>query len=201
VLTLVNGGSPDAAERNWFQKLCLGVLSLFGWRTVYKPPAEPKGIILVYPHTSNWDFIIGILFSYGYGLGASWIAKHSAFRWPLGPLLRRIGGIPIDRRKASGTIGAMVDAYRESESLWIAITPEGTRSRTDHWKSGFYRIALAADVPCALGFIDFKTKTVSIATYIRFTGETGKDLARLREFYAGKRGLRPEKEGDICFRT
>lgn len=201
MLTLVNGGSPDAAERNWFQKLCLGVLSLFGWRTVYKPPAEPKGIILVYPHTSNWDFIIGILFSYGYGLGASWIAKHSAFRWPLGPLLRRIGGIPIDRRKASGTIGAMVDAYRESESLWIAITPEGTRSRTDHWKSGFYRIALAADVPCALGFIDFKTKTVSIATYVRFTGETGKDLARLREFYAGKRGLRPEKEGDICFRT
>ena len=201
MLTLVNGGSPDVAERNWFQKLCLGVLSLFGWRTVYRPPAEPKGIILVYPHTSNWDFIIGILFSYGYGLGASWIAKHSAFRWPLGPLLRRIGGIPIDRRKASGTIGAMVDAYRESESLWIAITPEGTRSRTDHWKSGFYRIALAADVPCALGFIDFKTKTVSIATYVRFTGETGKDLARLREFYAGKRGLRPEKEGDICFRT
>ena len=201
MLTLVNGGSPDVAGRNWFQKLCLGVLSLFGWRTVYKPPAEPKGIILVYPHTSNWDFIIGILFSYGYGLGASWIAKHSAFRWPLGPLLRRIGGIPIDRRKASGTIGAMVDAYRENESLWIAITPEGTRSRTDHWKSGFYRIALAANVPCALGFIDFKTKTVSIATYVRFTGETGKDLARLREFYAGKRGLRPEKEGDICFRT
>jgi len=196
----VNEASPAAVKRNWFQKLCLGVLSLFGWRTVYEPPTEPKGIILVYPHTSNWDFMIGILFSYGYGLGASWIAKHSAFRWPLGPVLRRMGGIPIDRRRARGTIGAMVEAYRESDSLWIAITPEGTRSHTNHWKSGFYRIALAADVPCALGFIDFKTKTVSIATYVRFTGQTEKDLRALRNFFAGKRGLHPEKEGEIRFR-
>lgn len=196
----MNGGALNATERSWFQRLCLGILSLFGWRTVYEPPTEPKGIILVYPHTSNWDFIVGSLFSYGYGTGASWIAKHSAFRWPLGPLLRRMRGIPIDRRRARGTIGAMVDAYRESDSLWIAITPEGTRSRTDHWKSGFYRIALAADVPCALGFIDFRTKTVSIATYVRFTGETEKDLAGLREFYADKQGLHPEKEGDIRFR-
>jgi len=196
----VNEASPAAVKRNWFQKLCLGVLSLFGWRTVYEPPTESKGIILVYPHTSNWDFMIGILFSYGYGLGASWIAKHSAFRWPLGPVLRRMGGIPIDRRKARGTIGAMVEAYRESDSLWIAITPEGTRSHTNHWKSGFYRIALAADVPCALGFIDFKTKTVSIATYVRFTGQTEKDLRALRNFFAGKRGLHPEKEGEIRFR-
>lgn len=196
----MNEASPAAVKRNWFQKLCLGVLSLFGWRTVYKPPTEPKGIILVYPHTSNWDFMIGILFSYGYGLGASWIAKHSAFRWPLGPVLRRMGGIPIDRRKARGTIGAMVEAYRESDSLWIAITPEGTRSHTNHWKSGFYRIALAADVPCALGFIDFKTRTVSIATYVRFTGQTEKDLDVLRKFFAGKRGLHREKEGEIRFR-
>ena len=196
----MNEASPAAVKRNWFQKLCLGVLSLFGWRTVYEPPTESKGIILVYPHTSNWDFMIGILFSYGYGLGASWIAKHSAFRWPLGPVLRRMGGIPIDRRKARGTIGAMVEAYRESDSLWIAITPEGTRSHTNHWKSGFYRIALAADVPCALGFIDFKTKTVSIATYVRFTGQTEKDLRALRNFFAGKRGLHPEKEGEIRFR-
>ena len=196
----MNEASPAAVKRNWFQKLCLGVLSLFGWRTVYEPPTESKGIILVYPHTSNWDFMIGILFSYGYGLGASWIAKHSAFRWPLGPVLRRMGGIPIDRRKARGTIGAMVEAYRESDSLWIAITPEGTRSHTNHWKSGFYRIALAADVPCALGFIDFKTRTVSIATYVRFTGQTEKDLDVLRKFFAGKRGLHREKEGEIRFR-
>ena len=111
-----------------------------------------------------------------------------------------MGGIPIDRRKARGTIGAMVEAYRESDSLWIAITPEGTRSHTNHWKSGFYRIALAADVPCALGFIDFKTRTVSIATYVRFTGQTEKDLDVLRKFFAGKRGLHREKEGEIRFR-
>ena len=142
----MNQPSPTAVERNWFQKLCLGLLSLFGWQSVFVPPPEPKGVILVYPHTSNWDFIVGVLYRYGYDLRAQWIAKHSAFRWPLGPVLRRMGGIPIDRRKAQGTIGALVDTYRQRDSLWIAITPEGTRSHTDHWKSGFYRIALAADV-------------------------------------------------------
>ena len=197
----MNTTSPAAADRNWFQRLCLGLLSLFGWRSVFVPPPEPKGVILVYPHTSNWDFIVGVLYRYGYDLRAQWIAKHSAFRWPLGAVLRRMGGIPIDRRKAQGTIGALVDTYRESDSLWIAITPEGTRSHTDHWKSGFYRIALAANVPCALGCIDYETKTISIDTYVRFSGDSEKDLAMLREYYAGKRGLRPDKEGDIRFRA
>jgi 1-acyl-sn-glycerol-3-phosphate acyltransferase len=189
-----------ATDRNWFQRLCLGLLSLFGWRAVCVPQPEPKGIILVYPHTSNWDFMIGILFRYGCGLRAHWMAKHSAFRWPLGPLLRFMGGTPIDRRKARGTIDAMVEAYRHSDWLWLAITPEGTRSHTDHWKSGFYRIAVAADVPCALACIDWATKTISMDTYVRFTGDIEADLAMLRDFYAGKRGLHPEQEGNIRFR-
>ena len=196
----MNRGPSTAAPRTWFERLCLRLLSWLGWRSVYVPFPEPKGVILVYPHTSNWDFIIGALFRFAYRLEAHWIAKHSAFRWPLGPIFRSMGGIPVDRRKAHGTIGEMVKTFGDSERLWVAITPEGTRSHVDHWKSGFYRIALAADLPCGLGYIDFETKTICLDTYVRFTGDEAADLTMLREFYAGKRGLRPTQAGDIRFR-
>jgi 1-acyl-sn-glycerol-3-phosphate acyltransferase len=192
--------SKPMQTRTWLQRLSLGLLSLLGWRSVYVQPPGPTGVILVYPHTSNWDFLIGILFRHGCGVRTQWMAKHTLFRWPLGPILRFLGGTPIDRRKARGTIEAMVEAFRQNDWLWLAITPEGTRSRTDHWKSGFYRIVLAADVPCALACIDWATKTISIDTYVHLTGDTEADLAMLRDFYAGKHGLRPENEGDICFR-
>ena len=157
--------------------------------------------MLVYPHTSNWDFMVGIFFRYGYALRAHWLAKHSAFWWPLGVLLRHMGGMAIDRRKAGGTINSIAEEFKRRDWLWLAITPEGTRSRTEFWKSGFYRIALAADVPCALACIDYKTKTISVDTYVRFSGDTEADLALIRRFYEGKQALHPEKAGDIRFKS
>jgi 1-acyl-sn-glycerol-3-phosphate acyltransferase len=192
---------PTATKRTWFQRFCLRVLTLCGWRHVFVPQPEPKGVMLVYPHTSNWDFMVGIFFRYGYSLRANWLAKHSAFWWPLGTLLRHMGGISVDRRKAGGTIESIAEEFERNDWLWLAITPEGTRSHTDHWKSGFYRIALAADVPCALACIDHKTKTISVDTYVRFTGDTEADLAMIREFYEGKEGLHPENVGDIRFNS
>ncbi len=182
------------------QRACLWLLRLLGWTPVVAPLPGPKGVIIVYPHTSNWDFIIAVLYRFGTGLRANWMGKDTLFRWPLRRFLLRIGGVPINRRTASGFIGNAVQQYADSEWMWLALAPEGTRARTDHLKSGFYQIALGADVPCGLGFIDYPSKTLGIARYVRFSGDTEQDLALLRDFYADRRGRFPEQAGELRFR-
>jgi len=182
------------------RKACLGLLRLSGWSSELVPPPGPKGIILVYPHTSNWDFIIGVLFRVGYGLQAHWLGKDSMFRWPVAGLYRRIGGIPINRRERTGFIVTMVEEFRKRDWMWVAVAPEGTRSHSDHLKSGFYHLALAANVPVGLGCIDYGRRRVSIDTYVRFSGELEKDLSLLRNYYADKHGRFPASASDIRFR-
>jgi 1-acyl-sn-glycerol-3-phosphate acyltransferase len=176
------------------------LLKLFGWRSVLVPPPAAKGIIVVYPHTSNWDFIIGVLYKIGAGLPARWIGKHSLFRWPVRRLFLRLGGIPIRRDQRSGFVGALLAEFARNERMWLAVTPEGTRSRTNYWKSGLYRIAVAGGLPVGLGYIDYATRTVGIDTYLRLTGDALLDFARIRAFYKDKRGRRPANEGDIRLR-
>jgi len=183
------------------RRLCLWILSAFGWRTIYTGFPSPKGVLVVYPHTSNWDFIIGMLYRLGHAIPVHWLGKHSLFRWPVAGLLKRLGGIPVDRRAPRGAIRSIADEFDRHESMWLAVAPEGTRAHTDHWKSGFYQIALAADVPCGLGFIDYPSKTLGIVEFIRFTGDQEQDLDRIRAFYAGKRGLHPEQASDIRLRA
>lgn len=188
------------SRRTLLQRVCRGLLRLFGWRLVVEPLPGPKGVIIVYPHTSNWDFIIGVLYRFGTGLRANWMGKDSLFRWPVRGLLLRMGGVPINRREASGFIGAALRQYEESDWLWLALAPEGTRSATDHIKSGFYQIALGANVPCGLGFIDYATRSVGIERYVHFTGDLEQDLEMLREFYAPRRGRFPEGASQLRFR-
>jgi len=164
---------------------------------VFSPLPGPKGIVIVYPHTSNWDFMIGLLFKFSFGLKVRWMGKDSLFRWPLRRLLLRLGGIPVRRGQRSGFVAAMLGEFAASSTLWLAITPEGTRSRTTHWKSGFYRLATAAELPVGLGYIDYATRTVGIDTYLHLSGDVPADLERIRGFYAGRRGLHPASEGDI----
>jgi 1-acyl-sn-glycerol-3-phosphate acyltransferase len=182
------------------QRSALALLRLFGWTSSFVWPPEPRGVIIVYPHTSNWDFPIGVLFRIGNGLPANWVGKAEIFRPPFRGLLERIGGIALDRRASVGFVDALLREFRRRDWMWVAIAPEGTRSHTDHLKSGFYQIALAADVPIALGYIDYGTRTVGIDTYLRMTGDRDADMARIREFYAGKRGRWPERAGDLRLR-
>jgi len=179
------------------RRILLALLRLAGWKSVLVWPPEPRGLILVYPHTSNWDFVLGVLYRFGYGLPAHWMGKDAMFRWPFAGLMRRIGGIPINRSEHTGFIAAIVAEFRRRDWLWVAITPEGTRAYTDYVKSGFYQIALAANVPVALGYIDYGSRTIGIDTYVRFIGDKEKDLQTLREFYADKRGRRPELAGRL----
>ncbi len=188
-------------SRNPLRRFCLRLLAVFGWRTVFAGFPGKKGIIVVYPHTSNWDFPIGMLFRLGHGMPVHWLAKHSLFHWPFKRLLQKVGGVPIDRRAPQGAIQAIADEFRRRDFMWLAVTPEGTRSYTDHWKSGFYRIARAANVPCGLGFIDYPGKTVGIDGFLTLTGDVATDMEKLVAFYAEKRGFRPEQASKIRLRT
>jgi len=195
-----SGNLPTPAPPSLLRRAALGLLALVGWRTVFVWPPEPKGVIIVYPHTSNWDFPLGMLFRIGHGLPANWVGKTEMFRPPFGGLLKRVGGIPLDRRRTAGFIEALVAEYRARDWMWLAIAPEGTRSHTEHLKPGFYVLALAADVPIALGYIDYATRTVGIDTYLRMTGDREADMARIRDFYADKHGRRPEHAGELRLR-
>lgn len=183
-----------------WRRALLGLLRILGWKTSFVWPPEPKGIILVYPHTSNWDFPIGLTFRIGHDLPANWIGKAEMFARPFRRLLERVGGIPVVRSRATGFVDALLQEYQRRNWMWVAITPEGTRSHTDHLKSGFYQLALAADVPVALAYIDYATRTVGMDTYVRFTGDEERDLDVIRAFYSTRQGRKPELAGDIRFK-
>ena len=175
------------------------VLRLAGWRSVYAPPPGPKSVILVYPHTSNWDFPLGVLFSSSHRLNINWAGKDTLFRWPLRRLFLWLGGVPINRRERTGMIGQLAEAFAQNESFQICITPEGTRSKTDHWKTGFYRLAREVGVPVGLAFIDYGNKRIGVDRWVTLSGNEDADLQIFREYYADKTALYPEKAGDIRF--
>jgi 1-acyl-sn-glycerol-3-phosphate acyltransferase len=187
-------------RRTFVQRACLWLLGRFGWKVLSAPLPGPKGVIIVYPHTSNWDFLLGLLYRFGTGLQANWMGKDAIFRWPLRGLMIRLGGVPVNRRAASGFIGSALQQYETNDWMWLALAPEGTRKHTDHLKSGFYQIAIGADVPCGLGFIDYATKTVGIEEFVRFSGNQEQDLELLRDFYSPKRGRFPAGASTLRFR-
>jgi len=187
---------PPSARR----ALARWLLALFGWRVEVVWPTAPKVVLIVYPHTSNWDFFIGYLARVAMGMPAIWIGKHTIFRWPVDGLLRRMGGIPVDRAHATGLIPALLKEFARRDAVCLALAPEGTRRHLDHIKSGFYRIALAAKVPVGLGYIDFATSTVGVGDWIDLTGDEATDLARLRQAYAGRVGRHPEQASDLRFK-
>jgi 1-acyl-sn-glycerol-3-phosphate acyltransferase len=183
------------------QRASRRLLRLFGWTVDVGLPPAPKGVIVVYPHTSNWDFVVGYLAKVAAGVRLEWIGKASLFRWPFGALLRRMGGIAVERGAHAGVVAQLAREYARRERIWVAIAPEGTRSRTDHWKSGFYHLALAAGVPVGLAFIDYRRRLVELRTTLLLTGDVDRDLERLRAFYKDVQGCRPEQASLIRFRA
>jgi 1-acyl-sn-glycerol-3-phosphate acyltransferase len=183
------------------RKACLALLRACGWTASLNWPPEPHGLVLVYPHTSNWDFVVGMLFRIGSGLPVRWMGKDSMFRWPFRGLLRSLGGVPINRRERQGVVGALQAEFARSDWLWVVVAPEGTRSHTDHLKSGFYQLALAANVPIGLGYFDYGRRRVGIDVYVRMTGDEARDLETLRSYYADKRARVPAQAGTIRFRS
>jgi 1-acyl-sn-glycerol-3-phosphate acyltransferase len=167
------------------------VLKLLGWRTFDVSGRPVRAVLIEYPHTSNWDAIYGLLTSFAIGAGVSWMAKDTAFRWPFAGLLKRLGGIPVNRRERTNSVAQMIGEFATRERFVLGITPEGTRSLTPGWKSGFYRIAIGAGVPVLLSTIDYARKEAGIIACLELSGDPDRDLARIAEIYAGRRGRRP----------
>lgn len=180
------------------RRIARGLLSLAGWTLVDQPPERPPKYVLIgAPHTSNWDFPLGMLGLIGLGITRNWVGKHTLFRPPIGWLMRALGGVPLDRTKRHNFVEQVVAAFDRSDEMVIALTPEGTRSYTPCWKTGFYYIALGAAVPIILGFIDYPRKRVGLGPVFRPSGNLDTDMERIRDFYADKTGRRPEKMGEI----
>ncbi len=186
---------PLVHERRWARRL----LAAFGWRVDVVLPPGPKCVIAFYPHTSNWDFVVGYLAKLAAGIPVHFVAKHTLFRGPFGPLLTRMGGIAVDRRAHAGVVGQLVREMQARPWMWLAIAPEGTRAHVDRWHSGFYRVALCAKVPIGLAFIDYARREVGIREYLVPSGDAEADLARFRAVYAGNVGKKPEQAGEIRF--
>ena len=170
-----------------------------GWTVVFRWPPVPKCVVIFYPHTSNWDFIWGVLAYLSLGWPIRFCAKDTWFRWPLGILGRALGGIPVNRRERTGIVGQLKRECERAEEFYVAITPEGTRSRTDHWKSGFYHLALAVGTPVGLGLVDYPSKRIGVDTYMTLSSREEDDLASFRAYYSDKHGFHPELQGDIRF--
>jgi 1-acyl-sn-glycerol-3-phosphate acyltransferase len=179
------------------------LLRLFGWRVEFNGLPGPKGIAIVYPHTSNWDFVIGLLAKWTIDLQANFIAKESLFRGftgsTLGRLIRSWGGQPVDRARSSGAVAQLVELMRAEDRFWLALSPEGTRRQTDTLRSGFYHVALQLDLPVALAYFDYGRKRVGMTEFVHMSGDEQNDLAVLRAYYADKAARYPAQAGAIAF--
>lgn len=179
-----SGGPVSRAFGRW-------ILSVAGWSVEGRLPPVSKFVVCVAPHTSNWDFVIGYAARMGVGLRAGWLGKHTLFRGPMGAVFRGMGGIPIDRTASTGVVNQVATAFRESEQLVLGIAPEGTRRKVTRWKTGFYHIAVAAEVPIVPVALDWGAKTLRIGEPFLPSGDIDADLPALERFFVAARGKVP----------
>ena len=166
------------------------VLRVMGWRLEGEIPDEPKLVIAVAPHTSNWDFIVGMGAMFAMDLDLGFLAKHTIFRGPVGPILRWMGGIPVDRTSHHGVVGDAVAAFDRSTRRLLAIAPQGTRRTGAPYKSGFIHIARGARVPILLATLDYGARCVRLGPTFVPGEDVESELARVAAFYANVRGRR-----------
>ena len=175
-----------------FYLFAVVLLFLSGWQTQGRGPDIRKYVLIAAPHTSNWDFVFFLLIIFKLSLPVYWMGKRSMFRWPFQGLLKRLGGIPVDRSEKNNVVSAMAKAFENSERLVITIAPSGTRGNVGSWKTGFYHIAREAKVPIVCGFLDYKSKTGGIGPVFQPTGDMEADMADIRSFYSGISGRYPQ---------
>jgi len=175
------------------QKLSAWILKTAGWKAIVTVAEPPKSVICVAPHTSNWDFPIGELFYLALGRKSSFLIKKSWFFFPLNYVFDALGGVPVDRRKSTSVTQQMVEEFEKRDYFHLAITPEGTRSLSTKWKMGFYYIAVGANVPIQLAYIDYKKKEVAIKELFYPTGNEEADLAKIQSYYKDVHAKFPEK--------
>lgn len=178
------------------------LLKMIGWRVEFEGLPSLQGVAIVYPHTSNWDFCTAMLCKWTMGLPVYFWGKDSLFKIPLiGRWIKWIGGVPIDRSSPRGIVGAMIEVFAEhrraGQFLWLGLSPEGTRRHTEGWRSGFYQLAIGADLPLAVVRLDYATKTMRFEGFLKLTGDVETDYAHIRQMYEGVEGFHRNQAAPI----
>ena len=179
---------PQVKPNRFTRWLGRTALRLGGWRVIGPIPDLAKAVLIVAPHSSNWDGYWGMAAKIALGLEVRVLGKTQLFWWPLGPVLRRLGAIPVNRSSPQGTVEQAVAIIRGFDRIWFTLTPEGTRKRVDKWKSGFWKIARTADVPIVTAYFHYPEKTIGIGDVFHPTDDAAADMARIREWYRPWRG-------------
>jgi 1-acyl-sn-glycerol-3-phosphate acyltransferase len=177
-------------------RVAKALLRGLGWRVVFEGLPALQGVVVVYPHTSNWDFVIAVLIKWSLGIPVQFWGKDALFRIPLfGGWLSWLGGVPVSRTAPQGVVEQMALMMKQKKAsgqyFWLALSPEGTRKRTAGWRSGFYRLALQADVPVGLAALDYPHKQLVFRDFVRLTGRETEDMARIAEALGECQGFKP----------
>ena len=164
-----------------------------GWTKEVSVSHPKKYIICLAPHTSNWDFVLGQLYSYADGVKINFLMKKEWFFFPLGALFRRLGGIPVNRQKKGSMTEALAETAQQSEVFRLCVTPEGTRKSNPEWKKGFYYIALKAGLPILLYGVDYERKLIQCTKVVVPTGDIDREMAEIKEYFKNFKGKHPEQ--------
>ena len=178
------GRNKTTYSKGW-ARFCGWLLRRMGWTAVGGPIPENKAIVLGVPHTSFWDFVVAYLFYTSFGEVAHVMIKKELFFWPLGPILRTCGCIPVDRSNASTLVRSLIEQMESDSVFKLAIAPEGTRKPVKRWKAGALKIANETGVPVYAGYFDWGTKRVSCGKKLQLSGDIGADLKMVQQYYEG----------------
>ncbi len=176
------------------------LIKVFGWRVEGGVPDSKHMLIIAAPHTSNWDALFLLGAAYSFGIKVNWLVKNNFFVPVLAQLITFLGGVPVDRSRATNMVSRLSDQIKQSDGTNLVVPPAGTRAYTDYWKSGFYRIALEANIPVVCGYLDYDRKVAGLGLSFELSGEVKQDMDRIREFYEPLVGKYPEKKSKILLR-
>jgi 1-acyl-sn-glycerol-3-phosphate acyltransferase len=182
--------------------LARALLGLAGWRVRFDGLPAAQGVAIVYPHTSNWDFPVGILAKWSIGIPVTFWGKDVLFKVPVfSRWLRWLGGVPVDRSSHHGIVGAMAESMKaaraEGRFLWLALAPEGTRKYVPGWRSGFYHVAVAAQVPLGLVRFDYARREVDFRRFLQLSGDVAADMAAIAQGFDACTGRNPQQASPI----
>ncbi len=188
IVHLAVGNALPKRGNRFTQAIAKSLLALFGWKIEGKFPNRPKMMIVGAPHTSGWDFVVGMVVIWALGLNMSWMAKDSLFGWPHGIFMRWLGGVPVNRRTPQGLVDRMIAEYDSRDKYLLVILPTGSRSKSKQWKTGFYHIAQGADVPILPLKFDYGRKTMTFGPLFQPAGYVTDDMERLHAHFVGIQG-------------
>jgi 1-acyl-sn-glycerol-3-phosphate acyltransferase len=193
--------TPRLSIRRFLQQPARLILRLLGWRIANDPPDIPRYVLIGAHHTANFDGILLLLVGTALQMRVNFLMKDSLFRGIMGPVARRLGGIAIDRSTRHNVVDQIAGLMQSQPRMVIAIAPEGTRRKVPYWRSGFYHIARAADVPLVLAYADYQRKVVGFGPVLDLTGDVTADMDKIRAFYADIIPRHPEKISPVMLRS